>query len=100
MDLIEIAEKHFPETIKLDNLDEAIIGLKAEKEGRSRLIYSKSKIIKILMKRDGMNYNTALDFFCYNIDRLGKNENMPSIMLDLDGEEPYFELELKEQDHE
>lgn len=100
MDLMQITKEHFPETIKLDNLDDAIIGLKAEKEGRSRLVYSKSKIIKILMKRDGMNYNTALDFFCYNIDRIGKHGNMPSIMLDLDGEEPYFELETKEQDNE
>ena len=49
--------------ILLDGYDEAIVGVTLDK---TRLIYSSSKIIEMLV-RDGMDEDQAFEFFEYNI---------------------------------
>ena len=64
----------YTESIFADGLDEAIIGVDINSE---RIIYSVSKVLKILMDRDGMSYDDALEFFEYNIANAHVGDKMP-----------------------
>ena len=59
--------------MKADGFDEAIIGVD---EKDMRLIYSVSKCIDIL-KKDGMNYDEAIEFFDFNISGSYVGEKTP-----------------------
>lgn len=58
--------------ICFDGLDKAIVG-RCERNGETFLVYDFERIILILMDRDGMGRDEAIDFFYFNIDgmRLG-----------------------------
>lgn len=65
--LNEILEMYPDENFtKMDGFDDAIIGVD---EINYHLVYSKSKIIKIMIDRDGMTHEEALDFYGYNVVR-------------------------------
>jgi len=67
--------------IILDGLDEAIVGI-TEEFGTGRMIlYSKDKILDILMKRDLMNYSEAEEFYDYNILGLYAGEQNPVFLV-------------------
>jgi len=53
--------------IKLDDHGYACLGA-VTIEGTFHLVYSEDKIVTQLMD-DGMSFDGALDFFCYNIER-------------------------------
>ena len=53
--------------IILDGLDDAIIGMAEEFGNGPRIVYSKSKIFKILMERDCMEEIDAIEFYEFNI---------------------------------
>ena len=60
--------KEFAEgAIILDGLDEAIMGIAEEFGNGYRIVYSKSNIFSILMNRDGMTEEEAIEFYEYNI---------------------------------
>ena len=60
--------KEFAEgAIILDGLDDAIMGIAEEFGNGYRIVYSKSKIFGILMDRDGMTEEEAIEFYEYNI---------------------------------
>jgi len=60
--------KEFAEgAIILDGLDDAIMGIAEEFGNGYRIVYSKSKIFKILMNRDGMTEEEPIEFYEYNI---------------------------------
>jgi hypothetical protein len=61
------------EAIVLDGLDEAIIGVTTT----GVAAYSVEKILSILMTRDGMDADDAVEFFGYNIECLGLGEFTP-----------------------
>ena len=62
-DIAEIA----PEALVCDGFDEAIIGV-AERINLGPVVaYDVEKIIDILMKRDDMDYEGALEYYEYNI---------------------------------
>lgn len=54
--------------MKMDGLDDACVGSVDLLDG-AHLVYSTQGILEILMKRDGMDAEEAIDFFCYNIER-------------------------------
>ena len=58
---------HDEEVILIDGHDDAIIG--TGDAGGLRVFYSIEKIIKTLMKRDGMSHEEASEFFSYKIER-------------------------------
>lgn len=70
-------EENYPDSKMLyaDGLDDALIGVdhnqwvspEKDCEDSYRAIYSVSKIIKVLMERDEMDYETAREFFDFNI---------------------------------
>jgi hypothetical protein len=54
-------------SILLDGLEDAIIGIVEEFGNGNRILYSKSKILDILMERDGMTYSESEEYYDYNI---------------------------------
>ncbi len=53
--------------IILDGLDDAIVGIAEELGNGKRILYSKYKIFEIFVRRDGMTYPEAEEFYNYNI---------------------------------
>ena len=78
---IYIIEDVYPEinAMRLDGLDEAVIGISIHDE---KIIYSRTKIIKILVNRDLMSVDKAYEFFNYNIERLSDMESGPIFCCD------------------
>ncbi len=77
IDINEYAEG----AVILSDLDNAIIGIVEDFNGR-RILYSKEKILNILMVRDGMSMDEAEEFYDYNILGLYAGEQNP-VFLDL-----------------
>ena len=67
--------------IILDGLDEAIIGITEEFGNGRRILYSKDKILDILMKRDSMTHSEAEEFYDYNILGLYAGEQNPVFLV-------------------
>ena len=67
--------------IILDGLDEAIVGITEEFGTGRRILYSKDKILGILMKRDLMTYSEAEEFYDYNILGLYAGEQNPVFLV-------------------
>ena len=76
-DIDELAEG----AIKLDGLDEAIVGIVEEFGNGPRILYSKNKIIYILQERDGMSWSEAEEFYDYNILGLYAGEQNPIFLI-------------------
>ena len=76
-DIDEIAEG----AIKLDGLDEAILGVVEEFGNGPRILYSKHKILTILCERDGMTWSEAEEFYDYNILGLYAGEQNPIFLI-------------------
>ncbi len=64
---IEEIKEQAEGAIILDGLDDAIVGMAEEFGNGPRIVYSKSKIFKILMERDGMEEIEAIEFYEFNI---------------------------------
>jgi len=66
----------FPEEeiLKADGFDDAIIGID---DTTMRLIYSVSKCIEILMTRDKMSDEEALEYFHFNVKGAYMGEKTP-----------------------
>jgi hypothetical protein len=76
-DIDEMAEG----AIKLDGLDDAILGIVEEFGNGPRILYSKNKILNILSERDGMTWSEAEEFYDYNILGLYAGEQNPIFLI-------------------
>jgi hypothetical protein len=76
-DIDEMAEG----AIKLDGLDDAILGIVEEFGNGPRILYSKNKILKILSERDGMTWSESEEFYDYNILGLYAGEQNPVFLI-------------------
>ena len=76
-DIDEMAEG----AIKLDGLDDAILGIVEEFGNGPRILYSKNKILNILSKRDGMTWSESEEFYDYNILGLYAGEQNPIFLI-------------------
>ena len=70
-------ESYCEGAIILDGLEEAIIGIVEEFGNSPRILYSRSKILEILQKRDLMTEQEAEEFYDYNILGLYAGEQNP-----------------------
>jgi hypothetical protein len=61
--------------ILLTGLGEAIIGQTSD-----RLVYSANKILDILVQRDQMTYDEAMEFYSFNIEGLYAGATTPILM--------------------
>ena len=57
-------QEEYPDLLKMDNFDEAIIGV-VERIGLEAICYDKDKVIEILMRE--MTEEEALDYFLINM---------------------------------
>ena len=78
VDIDEYAEN----AILLTGFEEAVIGVVEEFGNGPRILYSKSKILEILCKRDLMTQSDAEEFYDYNIIGLYAGEQN-AVFLDL-----------------
>jgi hypothetical protein len=78
IDIDEYAEN----AVLLTGLEDAIIGIVEEFGNGRRILYSKSKIIDILCKRDSMDESEANEFYEFNILGLHAGEQN-AVFLDL-----------------
>jgi hypothetical protein len=76
-DIDEMAEG----AIKLDGLDDAILGIVEEFGNGPRILYSKNKILNILSQRDGMTWSESEEFYDYNILGLYAGEQNPVFLI-------------------
>jgi hypothetical protein len=67
--------------LKMDGFDEAIIGLTDGASGTGLLVYDRDKIIKILMDRDGMDEDGAIEYYDFNIAGSYVGEGTPIIVV-------------------
>jgi hypothetical protein len=65
-----------------DGFDEAVVGTITSYGRGESILYSTEKILGIMMKRDGMSANEALEFFHYNILGSYNGEGMPAFLND------------------
>jgi hypothetical protein len=72
---MKISEE-YPELLKADGFDEAIIGV-VERIGVQAICYDKNKVIKILMERDNMPYEEAIEYFEFNVAGAWVGESTP-----------------------
>ena len=69
---IELQEYLAEDCLKLDGLNEAIVGVTSQ----GYLVYDYEKIIKVFMKEpSNMEYDEAIEFFDYNVLGLEGNGN-------------------------
>jgi hypothetical protein len=70
----EIQEKN-PEALLCDGFDLAIIGMVERINLGPIVAYDVDKMLDIMIERDGMTYEEAMEYFDYNIigARLGEN---------------------------
>lgn len=73
----EEIEEINPEALLCDGFDEAIIGM-AERINLGPVVaYDVDKILSIMVERDGMTYEEAMEYFDYNILGAWMGENTP-----------------------
>ena len=91
VDINEYAEG----SVILSDLDTAIIGIVEDFNGR-RILYSKEKILNILMVRDGMTMDEAEEYYDYNILGLYAGDQNPVFLdvnittIPMDGKISYY----------
>jgi|TARA_R110000796_G_scaffold41094_3_gene101439 hypothetical protein len=73
--------------LKADGLDSAIIGVGSRCGQKDLLIYDIDKVIWILMQRDGMTDEEAVEFFEFNIQGSWQGEETPIWMRPYDIDE-------------
>lgn len=76
MTVEEISEIN-PEALLCDGFDEAIVGM-AERINLGPVVaYDVDKMLNIMVERDGMTYEEAMEYFDYNILGAWMGENTP-----------------------
>jgi len=74
----EIAEQ-YPELLVADGFDKAIIGVSTTFHKKS-VAYDTNKCINILIKRDKMSREEAIEYFEYNVTGAYVGEHTPSFI--------------------
>ena len=76
---LEAANDYWDDLLIADGLDDAIVGIQ---EDTGIVFYSREKVMKILMERDGMSELDALEFADYNIFNAYMGEKTPVFLHD------------------
>ena len=79
----EPACSHDPETLLADGFEDALIGY-GTRFSYGVAVYSTSKCLDILMERDGMTYEEAMEYFTFNVTGAYVGENTPVFLEDLE----------------
>ena len=66
-DKLQFINEGYPDVLIADGFDKAIMGI-VERSGMNPVVlYNKNKCIDIMIKRDGMTEEEAIEFYYYNI---------------------------------
>lgn len=68
--------------ITYDGLEDAAMGIVTVHTQPTRVVYSFSKIIEVLMRDSEMNYEEAIEYFDFNINGAWVGERTPAIFYD------------------
>ena len=79
---MKISEE-YPDLLKADGFDDAIIGV-VERIGVQAICYDQEKVIDILIERDGMTYEEAVEYFDFNIAGAWVGESTPFFLQKMD----------------
>jgi hypothetical protein len=79
-----INEEYYDEELLFaDGFNDAVIGVAYDKAtSTNRVIYSRTKCIDVLMERDGMEYEVAVEFFDFNVTDAYVGNKTPIFMDD------------------
>jgi|TARA_X000001388_G_C2224343_1_gene120565 hypothetical protein len=66
--------------MQADGFDKAVIGITDGFGGQLNLVYDIEKCLKILMSRDGMDREEALEFFTFNVSGAYVGKGTPIFM--------------------
>ena len=67
------------EFLKADGFDEAVLGVVFDKvTGVARLAYSRCQCLEILINRDGMTEEEAIEYFDFNVEGAYVGEKTPA----------------------
>jgi len=75
--------EEYPDLLKADGFDDAILGV-VERIGTQAICYDQDKVIDILIERDGMTYEEAIEYFEYNIAGAWVGESTPFFLQRMD----------------
>jgi hypothetical protein len=67
-DYIDTYYPEYDSVIIFDDLNDAFVGIGVGRDGTPKSIYDLNKIYEILMERDGMSYEEAVEFSSFNIE--------------------------------
>jgi hypothetical protein len=75
----EFCEDSFPgvEILLADGFDEAFIGVGSQFSNEPVAVYDRDKCIEVLMKRDEMTYEDAVEYFDFNVQGAWVGEKTP-----------------------
>ena len=75
-------EEHYAddEFLLADGFEDALMGIVESKGSASKACYDTDKCIRILMERDGMTYEDAVEFFTYNVSDAYVGERTPAFI--------------------
>lgn len=82
-----IAE-HNENALMADGFEDAIVGISERCGQPSLVVYDADKCIQILMQRDGMDYDEAVEFFSFNTLGSWVGENTPAFLWKYEPDEP------------
>ena len=74
---IDIVKENNPDALLADGFDSCILGVCARFGWPSLIAYDYEKCIALLMRRDGMSYSDAIDFFEVNVMGAWVGEGTP-----------------------
>ncbi len=74
----------YPDVLLMTDLDEAIIGVSQRLNEPVLAVYDWEKIIHILMQRDDMDLDQAVEYTEFNIIGAWVGENTPIVVMPLD----------------
>ena len=72
----EFISQHNSEALLADGFEDALIGV-GQQFDKALAVYDRQKCIEILMKRDGMSDEEAVEFFEYNVTGAWVGEYTP-----------------------
>lgn len=70
----------YPDLLLMDGFDEAILGVGQQYGSPPAVVYSLEKMMAILMERDGMDWETAYEYFNFNIAQAFVGPHTPIIL--------------------
>ena len=78
-------EEHYPddEILLADGFEDAFVGIVESNGSHPKALYNEDKCVDILIERDGMDYEEAIEFFQFNVAGAYVGEYTPAFVAPL-----------------